>query len=107
MLIFHFILLDHKCLPFQPFTCPDSEVCLPLQYLCDDNSDCPDGYDEDSKLCTAAKRPPVNDIASFLKKMVLENGNDFLIKLFGPKAIETLEPLGGVEQLAVALSGNK
>jgi hypothetical protein len=38
-----------------------------MGYLCDDNEDCEDGYDEDREVCTAAHRPPVQDIITFLE----------------------------------------
>ena len=34
-----------------------------VQYLCDGADDCQDGYDEDDRLCTAARRPPVEETA--------------------------------------------
>lgn len=37
-----------------------------MGYLCDDSQDCEDGYDEDPEVCTAAHRPPVEDILTFL-----------------------------------------
>ncbi|KAH6924359.1 hypothetical protein HPB50_016312 [Hyalomma asiaticum] len=43
-----------RCHPTQPFRCPASTtVCISIQYLCDGAPDCPDGYDEDPRLCTA------------------------------------------------------
>ncbi|XP_014681499.1 PREDICTED: IDLSRF-like peptide [Priapulus caudatus] len=96
------------CPPIKPFSCPgNSEVCLPLQYICDGSPDCPDGYDEGIKLCTAALRPPVDEIVDFLRHLVQQNGIEFLTKLFGEKAEVALEAHGGVEKVAVALSESK
>nr|CAG4642062.1 EOG090X0E3B [Eurycercus lamellatus] len=92
------------CHPYEPFKCPGDGACISIQYLCDGASDCPDGYDEDLRLCTAAKRPPVEETASFLQSLIASHGPNFLEKLFGTKARNALEPLGGVERVAIALS---
>jgi len=52
----------------KPFPCKKSKTCVPMVYVCDKNYDCEDGYDEDPELCTAAHRPPVEDITLFLDK---------------------------------------
>ena len=44
------------------------------QYLCDGAPDCHDGYDEDAKLCTAARRPPVEETSSFIYSLLLTHG---------------------------------
>nr|CAG4647424.1 EOG090X0E3B [Megafenestra aurita] len=92
------------CHPYEPFKCPGDGACISIQYLCDGAADCPDGYDEDLRLCTAAKRPPVEETSSFLQALISSHGPDFLEKLFGAKARNALEPLGGVERVAIALS---
>nr|CAG4649706.1 EOG090X0E3B [Scapholeberis mucronata] len=92
------------CHPYEPFKCPGDGACISIQYLCDGAADCPDGYDEDLRLCTAAKRPPVEETASFLQALIASHGPNFLEKLFGDKARNALEPLGGVERVAIALS---
>lgn len=79
-------------------------MCISIQYLCDGAPDCPDGYDENLQLCTAAKRPPVEETASFLQSLLASHGPNYLEKLFGTKARNALKPLGGVQQVAVALS---
>ncbi|XP_069685405.1 IDLSRF-like peptide isoform X3 [Periplaneta americana] len=92
------------CHPYEPFKCPGDGICISIQYLCDGAPDCPDGYDEDSRLCTAAKRPPVEETASFLQSLLASHGPNYLEKLFGSKARDALAPLGGVEKVAIALS---
>uniref|UniRef100_A0A1W7RA97 Low Density Lipoprotein Receptor n=1 Tax=Hadrurus spadix TaxID=141984 RepID=A0A1W7RA97_9SCOR len=94
-----------RCHPTQPFRCPGSTtVCISLQYLCDGAPDCPDSYDEDAHLCTAAKRPPVEETANILQTLLANHGPNYLEKLFGTKARDALAPLGGVQKVAIALS---
>lgn len=52
----------------------------------------------------SAKRPPVEETASFLQSLLSSHGPNYLEKLFGGKARDALEPLGGVEKVAIALS---
>ncbi|XP_050686360.1 prohormone-4-like isoform X2 [Eriocheir sinensis] len=92
------------CMPYEPFRCPGGEICISIQYLCDGAPDCPDGYDENLRLCTAAKRPPVEETSSFLHSLLASHGPNYLEKLFGTKARNALEPLGGVQKVAIALS---
>lgn len=92
------------CQPFAPFKCPTGGQCISIQYLCDGATDCPNAYDEDPRLCTAAKRPPVEETAAFLNSLLASHGPNYLVKLFGPKAKDALAPLGGVEKVAIALS---
>jgi hypothetical protein len=54
-------------------------------------------------FCTA-KRPPVEETASFLQSLLASHGPNYLEKLFGSKARDALAPLGGVEKVAIALS---
>jgi hypothetical protein len=56
-------------------------------------------------VLSAAKRPPVEETASFLQSLLASHGPNYLEKLFGSKARDALEPLGGVEKVAIALSG--
>jgi hypothetical protein len=51
-----------------------------------------------------AKRPPVEETASFLQSLIASHGPNYLEKLFGSKARDALAPLGGVEKVAIALS---
>lgn len=53
---------------------------------------------------TIAKRPPVEETASFLQSLLASHGPNYLEKLFGSKARDALAPLGGVEKVAIALS---
>lgn len=53
----------------------------------------------------SAKRPPVEETASFLQSLLASHGPNYLEKLFGSKARDALEPLGGVEKVAITLSG--
>ncbi|EDV48485.1 IDLSRF-like peptide [Drosophila erecta] len=95
---------SEACHPYEPFKCPGDGNCISIQYLCDGAPDCSDGYDEDMRLCTAAKRPPVEETASFLQSLIASHGPNYLEKLFGSKARDALSPLGGVEKVAIALS---
>lgn len=96
--------VEEPCHPYEPFRCPGNGACISIQYLCDGAPDCADGYDEDSRLCTAAKRPPVEETASFLQSLLASHGPNYLEKLFGTKAREALSPVGGVKPVAIALS---
>jgi len=95
-----------RCPPTQPFRCPGNgpTKCISIQYLCDGAPDCSDGYDEDTRLCTAAKRPPVEETANFLQTLLENHGANYLEKLFGKKARDALAPLGGPQKVAIALS---
>ena len=53
----------------------------------------------------AAKRPPVDETGHFLQTLLANHGPNYLEKLFGKKARDALIPLGGVQKVAVALSG--
>ncbi|XP_034486608.1 IDLSRF-like peptide [Drosophila innubila] len=95
---------NEPCHAYEPFKCPVDGNCISIQYLCDGAPDCSDGYDEDMRLCTAAKRPPVEETASFLQSLIASHGPNYLEKLFGSKARDALAPMGGVEPVAIALS---
>lgn len=98
------VINDKKCEAFEPFKCPLEGRCISIQYLCDGAPDCQDGYDEDAALCTAAKRPPVEETTSFLNSLLASHGPNYLEKLFGSKARHRLRDLGGVNTVAIALS---
>merc|ERR1712192_216851 len=93
-----------NCPAFEPFRCPEENRCISIQYLCDGAPDCSDAYDENPRLCTAARRPPVEETSSFLKSLLASHGPNYLEKLFGPKARDNLHDLGGVDKVAIALS---
>lgn len=48
-------VVGEACHPYEPFKCPGDGACISIQYLCDGAPDCLDGYDEDSRLCTAGR----------------------------------------------------
>lgn len=96
--------IDSQCPAFEPFRCPEERKCISIQYLCDGAEDCKDGYDEDPKLCTAARRPPVEETASFLKSLLASHGPDYLERLFGYKARNMMRDMGGVGFVAIQLS---
>jgi len=49
--------------PSEPFQCPQSEVCIALQFICDGHpGDCPGNLDENEETCIAAKRPAKENI---------------------------------------------
>ena len=64
----------------------------------------------DKKLAGKAKFcpdiSPVRDIeaSSFLKSLLASHGPNYLETLFGPKARNNLQDLGGVDKVAIALS---
>lgn len=41
--------------PEKPFPCKSSPMCIPMAYVCDQNEDCEDAYDEDQDVCTAGR----------------------------------------------------
>ncbi|GMT10151.1 hypothetical protein PFISCL1PPCAC_1448, partial [Pristionchus fissidentatus] len=92
-----------KCPTWHPFECPSGQ-CVPIKYLCDGSPDCQDGYDEDKNMCTAATRPPVEETAAFLNAVITAHSPDFFVKVFGPKARNRFEEMGGVDRVAVAIS---
>lgn len=57
------------------------------------------------KFYFSARRPPVEETASFLQSLLASHGPNYLEKLFGSKARDALAPLGGVNMVAIALSG--
>merc|ERR1711983_285444 len=97
-------IAGRACEAFEPFRCPTDGRCISIQYLCDGAPDCSDGYDEDARLCTAARRPPVEETTSFLNSLLASHGPNYLEKLFGSKARHRLREMGGVNTVAIALS---
>ena len=47
----------------------------------------------------------MEETSSFLKSLLASHGPNYLEKLFGPKARNNMQQLGGVETVAIALSG--
>jgi len=64
--IYIYLHISDACHPYEPFKCPGDGTCISIQYLCDGAPDCQDGYDEDSKLCTAGDN-------KFNFKLILNN----------------------------------
>ncbi|XP_074652624.1 neuropeptide prohormone-4-like [Tubulanus polymorphus] len=52
----------------KPWPCKSANQCISMEFVCDENFDCRDGSDEDEELCTAAVRPPVDDMVNFIRK---------------------------------------
>jgi hypothetical protein len=78
--------------PEKPFPCKTTSTCLPMRWVCDDNYDCEDGYDEDKEVCTAAHRQPVVDIMHFL------DSEKWLMPVFGGKSISKIAHALAVSQ---------
>ena len=51
-----------------------------------------------------AARPPVADTERFLQSLLATHGDDFLAKIFGENAKDSMKAMGGVHNVAVALS---
>ena len=47
----------------------------------------------------------MEETSSFLKSLLASHGPNYLEKLFGPKARNNMHALGGVDEVAIALSG--
>jgi len=95
---------EDNCEAFRPFRCPGHGKCLPIQHLCDGTYDCEDGYDEDPRMCTAAIRPPFESVTNFLNDLLQNHGPNFFEAFFGPKARNQFKDMGGVDNVAIALS---
>ena len=54
----------------------------------------------------AARRPPVEETTSFLLSVLHNHGPNYLEIFLGPKARDNMKQLGGVENVAIVLSGN-
>ena len=59
------------------------------------------------RLLIAARRPPVEETTSFLDSLLASHGPNYLEKLFGSRARHKLRDLGGVNAVAIALSGKE
>lgn len=47
----------------------------------------------------------MEETSNFLQALLASHGPNYLEKLFGTKARDALAPLGGVEKVAISLSG--
>lgn len=47
----------------------------------------------------------MEETASFLQSLIQSHGPNYLEKLFGSKARDALAPLGGIDKVAITLSG--
>lgn len=65
---FYSYISGEACHPYEPFKCPGDGVCISIQYLCDGAPDCQNGYDEDSRLCTAGGGDRVIDRGRQIKR---------------------------------------
>lgn len=94
--------------PTEPFHCPDTNICISLQFLCDGHpGDCPDNYDEDESICTAAKRPPKDTIRRLLMAQYSNYGVKFIQFLFGNKILilfEKVNPQKAIDLIAISLA---
>ena len=50
-------------------------------------------------------RPPVADTQNFLESLLMAHGKNFFAKIFGPAAKDEMAAMGGVHDVAVALTG--
>ncbi|KAB7503349.1 IDLSRF-like peptide, partial [Armadillidium nasatum] len=88
-----------ECKPYEPFKCPGGSQCISIQYLCDGAPDCDDGYDENTRLCTAESQT-IDDFGRALNLMqadvahlrsvfmAVENGDIGMLKSLGIKDSE-------------------
>ena len=58
-----------------------------------------------NSIWNEARRPPVEETASFLQSLLNSHGSNFLEILFGPMAKNNMKKLGGVQNVAIVLSG--
>ncbi|KAL7056230.1 hypothetical protein AAHC03_020851 [Spirometra sp. Aus1] len=62
------IPLGNSCPVTAPWPCQQPTFCLPFAFLCDGEIDCPDGYDENPRMCVAKNRPAVILLEGFITK---------------------------------------
>jgi len=62
------------CPESAPWPCRTGGKCLSFDFICDGDRDCPDGYDENTSLCTAKSRP-----AEIILKMFVNRYANWLI----------------------------
>merc|ERR1711994_44655 len=57
-----------------------------------------------NRIYFSARRPPVEETASFLQSLLNSHGSNFLEILFGPRAKNNMKRLGGIQNVAIVLS---
>ena len=62
-------------------------------------------YETDGPECQLPNGVDVEDTAKILKSLLASQGPDYLENVFGPKARNNMEQLGGVDKVARALHG--
>ena len=56
-------------------------------------------------LHISARRPPVEETVSFISSLLSTHGPDYFVRLLGHKARNSMAELGGVNNVAIVLSG--
>ncbi|KAM7539199.1 hypothetical protein Aperf_G00000050393 [Anoplocephala perfoliata] len=78
--------VGNGCPVTAPWPCQQYSFCLSFAFVCDGEIDCPDGYDENPRLCVAKNRPALTLLESFLNKY-----QDWLVpKYLGDGDIKTI-----------------
>ena len=62
-------------------------------------------YESDGTECQLQNGVDVEHTAKFIKSLLASQGPDYLKKVFGPKAGNNMEQLGGVDNVSRALHG--
>ena len=62
-------------------------------------------YETDGPECQLTNGVDVEETAKILKSLLASQGPDYLENVFGPKARNNMEQLGGVDKVARALHG--
>nr|VZI26256.1 unnamed protein product [Spirometra erinaceieuropaei] len=60
------IPLGNSCPVTAPWPCQQPTFCLPFAFLCDGEIDCPDGYDENPRMCVAISQS-IDDYAQSMQ----------------------------------------
>ncbi|VDD74365.1 unnamed protein product [Mesocestoides corti] len=60
--------VGNGCPVTAPWPCQQYFFCLSFAFVCDGEIDCPDGYDENPRLCVAKNRPAVALLEGFITK---------------------------------------
>ncbi|CAH1399077.1 unnamed protein product [Nezara viridula] len=83
---------DNDCMTERKFKCPNSDVCIPKDFLCDGDPDCPDNKDEE--MCIALRSP----VDSPKEGMIFS-------LLFGQLVPQCLEPDDSIGQIICSMRG--